>query len=41
MPLIYNGTNITEVIYNGTKVTKVVYNGTAVFGGKDFRLATW
>lgn len=31
MPLIYNGTTVTDVVYNGVAVTKVVYNGTTVY----------
>lgn len=31
MPLIYNGTTVTDVVYNGSTVTKVVYNGTTVY----------
>ena len=34
LPVIFNGTRLTEVIFNGTKVTGLIYNGTTVFAGR-------
>lgn len=31
MPIVYNGTTITNVVYNGTAVDTVVYNGVTVW----------
>lgn len=31
MPLIYNGTTLTDIVYNGVALDKVIYNGVTVF----------
>lgn len=39
MPVIYNGTTLSEVFYNGTDCTTVIYNGTTVFSAQRFMYA--
>lgn len=31
LPIIFNGTQISQLIYNGTTVSSVIYNGTKLF----------
>ena len=31
IPVIFNGTQLSDIVYNGTKITSLIYNGTKLF----------
>lgn len=31
IPVIFNGTQLSDIVYNGTKITSLIYNGTNLF----------